>query len=387
MFDFIKNEEEVLSYWNTNNISLKVHTVSSLGKKFYFLDGPPYASGNLHPGQIWVKSIKDIFIRYKRLKGFNVHDRAGYDVHGLPIENKVEKSLAINSKKEIEVKIGIENFVKYCMEYANSLIPNMTRDFTRFGISLDFNSPYLPYKNSYIETAWEILKKANEEGFLYTGTKPMLYCTHCGTVLSQGTVEIEYADEIDTSIFVMFKVNIKDSKPEISITENTYLLIWTTTPWTLPSNIAVAVNPKEIYVKVRIEDTSIILMKSRLDYILSLLNKNAVIESEFFGSELKNIFYINPLEDKIKKQEEFRKFHSVIMSEELVLSNEGSGIVHIAPGHGSEDYTLGKQNNLPIFSSVDLNGKYTQDAGAYSGLSVPIEANIKIIEDLHKKYF
>ena len=387
MFDFIKNEEEVLHYWIDNDINKKIRAANKGNKAFYFLDGPPYASGNLHPGQIWVKSIKDILVRYRRMCSYDVHDRAGYDVHGLPIENKVEKTLGLNSKKEIELKIGIDNFIKYCTEYANSLIPNMTKDFVRFGASLDFDNPYLAYKDSFIERAWGILKTANEKGFLYSGSKPMLYCTHCGTVLAQGTLEIEYSDESDTSLFVEFQVNKKDSKPRIDITDKTYLLIWTTTPWTLPSNISVAVNPKERYVKLKLGEKSLILMKSRLDHILDLIDENAVIEAEFFGSELEGIFYINPLEEKIKKQEELRKFHKVLMAEELVSSSEGSGIVHIAPGHGVEDYALGKANSLPIFSTVDLSGKYNSDAGSFFGLSVPLDANVAILEELKKNDF
>ncbi|MEM0201545.1 MAG: isoleucine--tRNA ligase, partial [Candidatus Micrarchaeaceae archaeon] len=385
MFNFTKNEEQILQYWKEMNILDKVRNLNKDNKSFYFLDGPPYASGSLHPGQIWVKSIKDIYVRFRRFQGFNVHDRAGYDVHGLPIENKVEKTLNLTSKKEIEIKIGVENFTKYCKEYASSLIPTMSKDFIRFGVSLDFEKPYLAYENQFIENSWEILKKINEKGLLYSGVKPMLYCTHCGTVLAQGTLEVEYSDETDNSIFVEFKINKELSKPKIDISENTYFLIWTTTPWTLPSNIAVAVNPKELYVKVKVKDKSLIFMKSRLEYLSELSNDNFIIEAEFYGSELENLFYINPLENKISKQKELRYIHKVIYAETLVSSQEGSGIVHIAPGHGMEDYQIGLKNNLPIFSSVDLNGNYNSDAGFYSNLKVPEEANTAILEDLKSR--
>ncbi|MGC8479185.1 MAG: isoleucine--tRNA ligase [Candidatus Micrarchaeia archaeon] len=385
MFDFTKNEEKILLYWKEKDIPNKIRLHNKDKKPFYFLDGPPYASGNLHPGQIWVKSIKDVYVRFNRLRGFNVHDRAGYDVHGLPIENKVEKTLGITSKKDIEIKVGVENFIKYCKEYADSLIPKMTNDFLRFGSSLDFDNPYLAYKNEFIENAWDVLKKADEKGYLYSGVKPMLYCIHCGTVLAQGTLEIEYSDETDNSIFVGFKVNKELSKPKIEISENTYLLIWTTTPWTLPSNVAVAANPKELYVKVKAGDKSLIFIKSRFDAVSDLIDENLIIEAEFYGSELNGIFYINPLEVQIKKQEELRPMHKILLSEELVSSTEGSGLVHIAPGHGSEDYQLGLKNALPIFSLVNLNGVYTEEAGTYAGLKVPEEANIKIIEVLKSK--
>ncbi len=382
MFNFIKNEEQILQYWKEMNILEKTKALNKNNKSFYFLDGPPYSSGYLHPGQIWVKSIKDIYIRFRRLQGFNVHDKAGYDVHGLPIENKVEKTLELKSKKDIEIKIGVENFTNYCKEYVTSLIPSMTKDFIRFGASLDFEKPYLAYENSFIESAWDILKKINEKGLLYSGVKPMLYCTHCGTVLAQGTLEVEYSDETDNSIFVEFKVNKELSKPKIEISENTYFLIWTTTPWTLPSNIAVAINPKELYVKVKVNDKSLIFMKSRLEYLSEISKDNFIIEAEFYGSELDGLFYINPMENKVPKQKELRNVHKVVSAETLVSSQEGSGIVHIAPGHGLEDYQIGLKNNLPIFSPVNLSGNYNNDAGSYANLKVPEEANMKITEDL-----
>ncbi len=382
MFNLNDNEEKVLKYWQDNNILEKSRQKNRGRKPFYFLDGPPYVTGELHPGQIWVKAVKDVFLRYRRMKGFDVHDRAGFDVHGLPIENKMERMLDLKSKKEIEAKIGVENFVKECRKYVDSLMPSIIRDFERFGASHDFKNPYVAYTSQFIESAWSMLKSMHGKGLLYTEPKPMLFCPHCETVLAQGGAEVVYSDEKDPSVFVAFKVDIKSSKTALDLDEGTYLVIWTTTPWTLPANVAVAVNPKERYVKVGSQGRHLILAKTRLDAVMESIGENAVVEAEFYGSELRGIHYLSPLEEKIPRQKELRKSHTAIMEERLVSSNEGSGIVHIAPGHGSEDYFAGKRNKLPIFSPVSLQAKYNADAGAYEGLSVPSEANAAVISDL-----
>lgn len=384
LLDLIKNEEEVLSYWKSNKIMDKIRSKNKGKKSFYFLDGPPFVSGDLHPGQMWVKTMKDVILRYRRLRGFDVYDRAGYDVHGLPIEKKVEANLGIGSKKEIEAKIGIEKFIESCKEYVSAYIGRMDADYERFGISLDFSDPYLPYKNSYIEMDWWFLKQMWEKGLVYNDKRATLYCPNCGTAVSQGGMEINYVEDEDPSVHVLFRVNTKLSKPKIDIDDNTFLLIWTTTPWTLPANVAAAANPKELYVKARVGDKSLIVAKGRLDEVVKAMGESAVVQSEFYGSELEGIYYINPLEGKLEEQKKLRKYHRVLMSEELVSSSEGTGLVHIAPGHGFEDYLLGKKNHIPIFSPVNEQALYTQDAGAYAGLRVPAEANKKVAEDLKR---
>ena len=380
--DFAKNEEEILDYWKRNNIMAKVREKNAKGKPFYFLDGPPFVSGNLHPGQMWVKSSKDIILRYKRFRGFDVHDRAGYDVHGLPIERKVETEMGVESKKDIETRIGVDKFVKACRDYVDSLIGKLDSDYYRFGISIDFSNPYIPYKDSYIEAAWSMLKKVSGKGLLYPSRKPMAYCPHCETVLSQGTLEVEYKEEKDPSIIVQFKVNQRSSKAKINIDNDTYLLVWTTTPWTLPANVAVAANPTKLYVKAKAGNRSVILAKDRLDAVMDMIKESAVIESEFYGSELGGIRYTSPLEDKVPEQRNLRKYHKIISSEALVSVSEGTGLVHIAPGHGLEDYNVGIANGLPVFSPVDYHARYNRDAGSYTSLAVPGEANDAILNDL-----
>ncbi len=383
--DFNQNEEKILSYWKEHAIHDKIREKNKAGKPYYFLDGPPYVSGELHPGQIWVKVRKDALLRYKRMRGFNVHDRAGYDVHGLPIEHKIELSMKMGSKKDITEKIGVEAFIKACKEYTDSLMPRMSRDFERFGVMLDFKNPYIPYKDSYIEEAWGMLKAADGKRLLYKDKKPMPYCPKCETVLAQGTIEVTYAGEEDPSLLVKFRVNTKLSKPRIEIDGSTYLVIWTTTPWTLPANVAVAVNPKEMYVKAKVGEEHLIMAKNRLDEVVNEAERNAVVEAEFYGSELEGIYYITPLEDLVPEQKKLRRKHRAVMSERLVSVNEGSGIVHVAPGHGYEDYLVGREMKLPVFSPLDMHARYTAEAGSYQGLLVPSEANDRVIADLKER--
>ena len=380
MIEITSNEEKVLEYWKSHGIAERMREKNAGKKPFYFLDGPPFVSGDLHPGQIWVKTIKDVILRYRRYRGFNVHDKAGYDVHGLPIEHKIEESLGIKSKKDIEDRIGVEVFISKCREFVESLIGRMDADYYRFGMSLNFADPYIPSRFAYMETAWSLIKKVNEKGLLYKGLRPMTYCKHCGTVLAQGSLEIEYQEDTDPSVFVAFKA--KESSRMAK--GETYLLVWTTTPWTLPANMAIAANPKELYVRALIGGRRLILAKARMDAVVAELDESAVIEAEFYGSELEGLAYVNPLEGAVPKQVSFTKYHKVIMAEELVSSSEGSGLVHMAPGHGLEDYSVGIKNKLPVFSPIGMDGRYTAEAGKYVGLAVPEEANKRVIDDLLK---
>ncbi len=233
-------EEKTLAYWKDNGIMDKVRTRNIAGKVFYFLDGPPYVTGDLHPGHIWTKTLKDIFVRYKRARGFDVVDRAGYDVHGLPIENKVEKHLGISSKKDIEGKIGIDAFVKECRGFVERYMGRIDADYERYGISLDFKNPYLPYTKEYIEAAWMMFKKASDNGYLYKGKRTLIYCPHCETPLSQGSMEVEYSDVDDPSLFLAFEIDGKRSRSGIKLDCKAYLAVWTTTPWTIPANVSIA---------------------------------------------------------------------------------------------------------------------------------------------------
>jgi isoleucyl-tRNA synthetase len=387
MLDIKSREHETLKYWEEHKVDDKVREKNSKGKKFYFLDGPPYVTGELGAHHIWVETIKDLVLRYRRYKGLHVHDRAGFDVHGLPIEVKVEKILNVTSKRDIEERIGVEQFVMACKDYAKEQSKSAIATYLRFGSSLDFKTVYMPYENYYISKGWQIFKEINNKKLLYKGLAPLAYCPKDETVLSAQGPEVEYEDETDASIFVRFKVDIKKSKgAKISLPDNTYLLVWTTTPWTLPSNIAIAVNPKEIYVVMRSGKDHYILAKDRFDSFVEQANISAVLNAEFYGSELKDVYFTSPLEKEVPIQKTFANYHKVILSESFVNVKEGTGVLHVAPGHGPEDYKLGRENKMPVFSPIDQHARYTEEAGTFKGLKVPQEANKAVLDKLKESH-
>ncbi len=385
MLDIKSREQEILRYWEEHSVDNRVRQQNIKGKKFYFLDGPPYVTGELGAHHIWVETIKDLVLRYKRYRGFNVHYRAGFDVHGLPIEVKVEKLLNVTSKQDIEKRIGVEEFIMACKDYAKEQSKGAIATYLRFGSSLDFSTVYMPYENYYMSKGWQIFKQINAKKLLYKGMSPLAYCPRCETVLSAQGPEVEYADETDSSIYVRFKVdNQRSKKAKIRLRDDTYLIVWTTTPWTLPSNIAIAVNPKEIYVVIGTGNEHYIVAKERLDDFAKAVDTNAVVRAEFYGSELKGVCFTSPLEKEVPMQKQLAEHHKVILSESFVNVKEGTGLLHVAPGHGPEDYKLGKENGMPAFSPIDQHARYNEDAGIFKGMNVPDEANMAVLDALKK---
>ncbi|MHB1830093.1 MAG: isoleucine--tRNA ligase [Candidatus Micrarchaeaceae archaeon] len=379
MLDLNKNEEEILGYWKEHEI-LKIIREKNRGRKpFYFLDGPPYVTGQLGAHHVWVETIKDLVLRYKRYRRFDVHDRAGFDVHGLPIEVKVEKKLGITSKADIEDRMGIEAFINACREFAKEQAKGMISDYTRFGSSLDFEHAYVPYEHYYINAGWGIFKKMYEKGLIYKDVQGLAYCPKDETVLSAQGPEVEYADATDPSIFVAFRTA---GHGKASLPVNSYLVIWTTTPWTLPSNLAIAANPEQMYVIAKCGDKNYIVAKERLDAFTAAIGTDAIVTAEMHGRELKDVKYISPLEGEVPRQKELRKYHKVLLSETFVTVTEGTGLLHVAPGHGPEDFKLGRENKMPIMSPIDNHARYTDEAGKFSGLKVPEEANKAVLEVL-----
>ncbi|MBR6496633.1 MAG: class I tRNA ligase family protein, partial [Methanomicrobium sp.] len=220
-------EDEVQKFWTAEDTYKKVKDLRAKGDDYFFVDGPPYTTGNIHLGTAWNKLIKDTILRYKRMQGFNVYDRSGYDMHGLPIEVRVENQLGFKSKKDIE-GYGISNFIETCKDFAVTKRDTMSEQFEKLGVWMDFKDPYQTIKPEVIEAAWWVIKKADEKKILDTGYRVVNWCPRCETAIADS--EVEYWDEEDPSIYVKFP--IKDRK-------NEYLVIWTTTPWTLPANVAV----------------------------------------------------------------------------------------------------------------------------------------------------
>jgi len=360
-------EQGVLEFWEKGGIYRKAKEESAAGKPFYFCDGPPYATGQIHPGTAWNKCLKDAMCRFWRMRGFAVRAQPGYDTHGLPIEVKVEQELRFTGKEQIE-KYGVEEFIAKCKSFATQYVGIISGQFSRCGVWMDWENPYITYKDDYIEASWKTIAAAHQKGLLHEGVYVVPYCSRCETTLAN--YELEYGEQTDPSIFVKFKS---------TASENEYLIIWTTTPWTLVSNMAVMVHPIYTYVKVRMGDEVWIVAKERLEHLMGLLGESATIVGELSGKKLEKTAYAHPLSPKIGKKTE----RKVVLSDEYVSLEDGSGLVHCAPGHGPEDFVIGKRFGIEIFSPVDSAGKFTREAGGYKGVPVRDASKI-VIEDLRE---
>jgi len=367
-------ENQIRSLWERDDTYHKVRQLRVGGKKFFFVDGPPYTTGRIHLGTAWNKVIKDSILRYKSMNCFAVKDRAGWDMHGLPIEVKVEESLGFKSKKDIET-YGVDRFIERCKEFALRQKDDMTTQFKILGAWLDWDDPYMTLKNEYLEAAWWTLKKAHEHNLLERGLRVVNWCPRCQTAIADS--EVEYWDETDYSIYVKFPVLGE---------ENTFIVIWTTTPWTIPANVAVAVNPSFQYSKVRAWKDGrpeILIMAS--DLVESVLKTGRYQDYELLGvlsaEQMQQLHYEHPLGDMVPRQKEI--VHGVYAAD--FVAAENTGCVHIAPGHGLEDYELGLNHHLEIFCPVGEDGRYTEQAGEkYQGLYVK-EADSLVIADLEEK--
>ena len=378
--NLLELEEKILNFWIENEIYSKIRKNEEGKETWRFIDGPPYTTGSIHLGTAWNKILKDYLIKYKRMRGYKVTDTPGYDTHGLPIEVQMEKQLGIENKQQI-LEYGVDKFITNCKEYAQKNLKIMNDQFKRLGcLFWDWENPYITFKNSYIEGIWWTLKKAWENNLLFQFYKPLNCCPRCATALAKH--EHEYKNIIDTSLFLKIKsADIDD----------TYFIIWTTTPWTLVANEAIMANPIVEYAKVLIEDLDEywILSKASLVHLISgeLGYKYKIVEN-YIGEELEGMRYIHPLIEEVPYQKELekesKKVHTIILSEEYVSASEGVGLVHSAPGHGPEDFEVGVANGIPVFNPVDIRGMYTKDAGVFEGKFV-FDANEEILDLLKKK--
>lgn len=363
-------EHAVQEFWRAHETYRAVKELRSAGKAFFFVDGPPYTTGQIHLGTAWNKIIKDSILRFHRMNGKNVIDRAGYDMHGLPIEVKVEQTLGFESKKDIE-KFGIQAFIEKCREFAVKNKKLMDDQFESLGVWMDFAGAYQTIKPEYIEAAWWTLAKAQEKGMLERGYRVVNWCPRCETAIADA--EVEYWDETDPSVFVKFPLSGKN---------NEYLVIWTTTPWTLPANVAVAVSKEFTYTRVLAEKDG------RAEYlwmaeplVKSVLKKGRYQKFEAQetkkGSELIGWEYESPLVMHVPLQCEIN--HRVVAADFVAMEN--TGLVHIAPGHGWDDYVLGMKEKLPVVCPVDGSGRFRGEAGVFAGKPVR-EANQDVLDAL-----
>ena len=365
-------EKEILNFWAKNKIYSKSKNKNANGKKFYMMDGPPYATGHIHMGTALNKILKDIAMRSQRLQGKDVFDRAGYDTHGVPIEFQIEKEIGSKSKQDIE-KYGVKNFINKCKEFATKFIGVMNFEFENLGVWMDFENPYLTLNDDYIETIWDCFKIADKKRLLYLGKYPVHICPRCETAVAYN--EIEYAKQEDTSVFVKFPLKNK---------KNTFLIIWTTTPWTLPGNTGVMVNPNFNYAEIEVNNEKWIMAKELVSKIMGELGIGYTPKITFKGKEMENWKYENPLFKNLKVNP--KNSYRVVLSGRYVNLEEGTGLVHCAPGHGKEDFDVGKENNLDALCPVGMNGLLTHEAGKYAGKKARI-VDKEIIEDLEKDNF
>jgi isoleucyl-tRNA synthetase len=365
-------EADVISLWSRDHTYDLVKRGKSKGKKFYFLDGPPFPSSDTpHIGTSWNKVIKDTVIRYKRSRGFNVRDQPGYDCHGLPIELAIEQKFGVHSKKEIQ-SFGLEHFISECRAFADTNAAAMTLAFEDLGIWMDWDNPYMTHRDYYIECDWWGLKQAWSKGLLDHGQRVVHWCPRCETVLSDYEVVLAYTVLRDPSIYVKFPLQ---SNPK------EYILIWTTTPWTLPSNVGVMVNPNFEYARVSADGETYILAKERIEPVQTETGQTFRLLETFPGEKLEGLKYRSPLESLVPAQRNVQNAHRVVLSSEYVTLTEGTGCVHTAPGHGEEDYEVGERTKLPVLMLVDDQGRFLPEAGKYAGKPIR-DTNQEILDDL-----
>ncbi len=362
--NFEEREHDIIKFWQDKKVFQR-STRPEGAPVFTFYDGPPTANGKPHIGHILTRVMKDIVPRYKTMKGYRVLRKAGWDTHGLPVELEVEKLLGIDGKPQIE-KYGVEPFVEECKKSVwkyESLWKEMS---DRVGFWADMDDPYVTYHNEYIESVWWALKQIWDKDLLYKGHKIVPYCPRCGTALSSHEVAQGYKDVEEVSVFARFKIKDQDA----------YFLAWTTTPWTLPSNVALAVNPDETYVKVKFEGLTYIMAKV---LVPSVLGSEVEILEEMTGTDLKGMEY-EPLFDFAKTKQ---KCHFIV-ADNYVTTTDGSGIVHIAPAFGEDDARVGRDNDLPFVQLVNTEGKFVEGTGKYEGMFVKV-ADPLVIEELKER--
>ena len=367
----------VLEYWEKEEIFKKsLEQARDKGELFTFYDGPPYATGKPHYGHILQSTIKDAVLRYKTMKGFYVPRRVGWDCHGLPVETIVEKELGFKTKKDIE-KFGIEKFNGKCRETVFRYIDEFTSTLKRVGRWADYSDAYATMDRDYMETEWWVFKRLWKMDLVYKAFRSTPYCVRCATPLSNFEVTSNYKDKTDTAVYVLLKV--EDA-------EDLYLLVWTTTPWTLPGNAAAAISEELKYVSVQHEGKEIIAAKERID---NVFGEDAEIVKKWKLDELRVLKY-EPLYPEVTEQtplaskNDFPALFSVVVGD-YVTADEGTGLVHIAPAFGEEDAKLGNENGLPPgLCPVDTNGRFTEEVPNWAGESI-WDANEKIVKDLAER--
>ena len=361
---FVDREKKIEKFWEENDIFKKSMENRKEGETYTFYDGPPTANGKPHIGHVLTRVIKDMIPRYRTMKGYMVPRKAGWDTHGLPVELEVEKLLGLDGKEQIE-EYGLEPFISHCKESVWKY-KGMWEDFSAtVGFWADMEHPYVTYDNNFIESEWWALKQIWDKGLLYKGYKIVPYCPGCGTPLSSHEVAQGYKDVKEKSAIVRFKVKDEDA----------YILAWTTTPWTLPSNVALCVNPEETYVKVKNDGYTYYMAEALLD---SVLEGDVEVVERYMGKELEGKEY-EPLFPFV----ELNKKAYYVTCDTYVTLTDGTGVVHIAPAFGEDDAQVGRKYDLPFLQLVDEKGEMTEET-PWKGVFCK-KADPFVLEDLEKR--
>ncbi|MBN1455759.1 MAG: isoleucine--tRNA ligase [Methanomicrobia archaeon] len=376
--DFLALEQAILALWDSEQAFERSVNQREGGERFVFVEGPPTANGLPHPGHILTRVVKDLVLRYKAMRGYYVPRKAGWDTHGLPVEIEVEKELGIRTKPEIE-KYGIENFNRKCKESVFRYEKEWVHATTRVGFWIDMDDPYVTFHKNYIESVWWSLKTIWDKGLLYKGHKVVPYCPRCETTLSSHEVAQGYRDVEEPSVFVKFK--LKRTADEAT---PIFLLAWTTTPWTLLGNIALALHPEHTYAKIAVTVEDEFGRTGKEEYILAESRLNVIDDAyevleRFKGKDLEGEDY-EPLFAYAKIEGEAHK----VITAEFVTLDEGSGIVHIAPAFGEVDYEACKVRELGFTQPVDSEGRFTDEVPPLAGIFVK-DADREIIEMLRER--
>jgi len=359
-----KREPETLARWQAMDLYGQIRKARAGAPRFVLHDGPPYANGDIHIGHALNKILKDLIVRYKTLRGFDAPYVPGWDCHGMPIEHQLFKELG-----QTKHEIAQGDFRQQARAYAERYVDIQREQFKRLGVLGDWDRPYLTMAPDYELAILRVFRELVQAGYIYRGKKPVYWCASCETALAEA--EVEYADRQDTSIYVKFPVSTPPkARPEL-FKQPVAVVVWTTTPWTLPANVALCFHPHAEY--VLLEGPPHLLVASELaERFTALLNTvNVRRVGHIMGKELEGLRCRTP----------FGGRESVAVMDEGVSLTEGTGVVHIAPGHGHEDYLIGQRYGLPTLSPVDHQGRFMKDVPQYEGQSV-FEASPKIISDL-----
>jgi isoleucyl-tRNA synthetase len=359
-----QREPEILRYWEKIDLYRLVQQKTAGRPKFILHDGPPYANGHIHLGHVLNKVLKDIVVKYHSMAGFDAPYVPGWDTHGLPIEQQAIKTLGIDRHTVHPVE-----FRRRCKEYALKFVDIQREEFKRLGVRGDWANPYLTLMPEYEARQIEVFGAMAGKGYIYKGLRPVYWCAGCETALAEA--EVEYAEQESPSIYVRLRVT--DGKGLLP--SDTYFVIWTTTPWTLPANVSVCLHPDFVYAVVRAGDARYVVAHELLENLLTVLGeKNGVVEAEYRGRELEGVRLKHP----------FFERESLVVLDDYVTLEQGTGCVHNAPGHGEEDFVTAKKYGLPVISPIDGRGVFTAEGGPFAGLFYR-EANTPIMEELARR--